>query len=63
MRQDRSRYIIKARDFENVVVYFRTHHNNQTHLIAKEFNLHLAYVDYILEDYLSTKNNYYKVAY
>ena len=63
MRQDRSRYIVKSEDFENVVVYFNTHHNNTGSVIAKKFNLHYNYVDYILDNYLSTKKNYYKVAY
>jgi hypothetical protein len=59
MRRDRSRYIIKAEDFENVVLYFRNNHNNGSRTIAKKFNLHYNYVDYILDNYLSTKKNYY----
>ena len=60
MRTDRSHYIIKPIDYENVVTYFNNNHNNGTVTIAKKFNLRTNYVSFILDFYLSMKKNFYK---
>lgn len=61
MSTDRTQYVIKPIDYENVIEYFNTHHNNSNNTIAKTFNLHTNYVNFILDFYLSMKKNYYKV--
>ena len=46
------------KDYENVINFFNTNHDNRTGTIAKHFKLKLHDVDIILDDYLSTKSHY-----
>ena len=55
-----SHYKIRKEDLDKVIEYFETHHENQTHIIAKYFGLSNAYTNALIEYYLSQKSNYYK---
>jgi len=41
-----------------IILYFETHHNNVSSVIAKEFKISERIVDNAIERYLSTKKNY-----
>ena len=50
---------IKPVDYENVIDFFNSNHNNANSIIAKRFGLKTQYVNFILDVYLSRKKNYY----
>ena len=53
MSTDRTQYVIKPIDYENVIEYFNTHHNNSNNTIAKTFNLHTNYVNSVSYTHLT----------
>ena len=52
MTTDKSRHIIKAKDYNNVVNQFTSLHNNQSFSIANSLNLKINYVNFILDFYI-----------
>lgn len=58
MTTDKSTYIIKAQDYNDVIFKFTTLHNNGTSTIAKSLGLKFGYVNFIIDYHLSLKVNY-----
>lgn len=51
-------YCIKASDYNNVINFFCTEEENTISTIASRFSLEEPYVNYLIDFYLSLKNNY-----
>ena len=45
---------------DKILQYFYNNHDNQSHIIAKKFNMTVLQVDRIIDADLSQKANYYK---